>query len=268
MARAAEMSARLKWRCSGNRGVMRIANSHKDRQMPWVVGIVVPAHNEEVLIERCLESLLNIQHDCALRIVVVADSCTDRTPLIARSMLGKRGEVVETAQRNAGASRSLGADQVLKYFEREHPKHPVWLANTDADSCVPPQWIQQQLSLASEGAQAIAGVVDIDMFTDFEAGMRERFDRSYGEGAEGTHPHVQAANFGISASAYKTVGGWPPIGLGEDRELWNRLGDHGFERVSDRSVRVTTSGRSQGRIPGGFADCLKLLASSSLNSIS
>lgn len=242
--------------------------SSVDGYLSWVVGIVVPAHNEEALIGRCLRSLLNIQHCGSLWIVVVADSCTDRTISIAKSILGDRGEVIETAQRNAGASRSMGVDRVLKYFESQHPNHPVWLANTDADSCVPSHWIQQQLILAAQGAQAVAGVVDIDKFTDFDASMQARFDRSYGQGKEGNHPHVQAANFGISAAAYTTVGGWPPIALGEDRELWNRLGEHGFERVSDWSVRVTTSGRSQGRIPGGFADCLKLLASSSLSSIS
>jgi glycosyltransferase involved in cell wall biosynthesis len=233
-----------------------------DPELPWSVGIIVPAHNEEVLIRRCLTSLLNIRHLGALWIVVVADSCSDRTCSIARSMLGDRGEVIETAKRNAGAARSLGADRVLTHFGGRHPERRVWLANTDADSCVPPHWIAQQLTLATNGVHAIAGVVDIDTFADFDAGMKERFDRSYGQGKEGKHPHVQAANFGVCGSAYAKVGGWPPMALGEDRELWNRLGEHGFERVADWSVRVTTSGRANGRIAGGFADCLKLLASS------
>jgi glycosyltransferase involved in cell wall biosynthesis len=247
---------------------MRRQKSPIDLQLPWVAGIVVPAHNEEVLIERCLRSLLELRVVGELWIVVVADTCTDGTVSKAKSMLGNRGEVIETKQRNAGASRSLGADRVLEYFAKRLPRHPVWLANTDADSCVPVHWIQQQITLASQGAHAIAGVVDIDTFTDFDAGMKDRFDRSYGKEKHGTHPHVQAANFGLSAAAYKMVGGWPPMALGEDRELWNRLGEHGFERVSDRSVRVTTSGRSQGRIPGGFADCLKLLVASSLSVVS
>ncbi len=247
---------------------MRKLKSSIESQLPWVVGIVVPAHNEEVLIQRCLDSILNIEHSGALWVVVVADSCSDATSSIAKRILGNRGEVIETTQRNAGVSRSLGAEAIMKYFDTEHPSLPVWLANTDADSSVPSHWIQQQLLLAEQGAHAVAGVVDIDTFTDFGPGMKELFNRSYGEGKDGSHPHVQAANFGLSAAAYKKVGGWPPMGLGEDRELWNRLGEHGFERVSDRSVRVITSGRSLGRIPGGFADCLKLLASRSTSPIS
>jgi glycosyltransferase involved in cell wall biosynthesis len=259
---------RLKRVWPGTCAGMRIPKRTINHQLPWVAGVVVPAHNEEGLIERCLHSLLDLQLAGELWIVVVADVCTDTTVVKAKSMLGIRGEVIETMQRNAGASRSLGADRVMEYFASRHPGHPVWLANTDADSCVPAHWIQQQLTLATKGAHAIAGVVDIDTFTDFDAGMKDRFDHSYGIGKHGTHPHVQAANFGLSAAAYKMVGGWPPMALGEDRELWNRLGEHGLERVADRSVRVTTSGRSQGRIPGGFADCLKLLASSSLSVVS
>jgi glycosyltransferase involved in cell wall biosynthesis len=255
-----EKILRLKRGLSGSCPRMPTLQKPTNHKLPWVAGIVVPAHNEEALIERCLQSLLQVQLVGEIWIVVVADSCTDRTVSKARSILGTQGEVIETTRRNAGASRSLGADRVLEHFANRHPLHPVWLANTDADSCVPAHWIRQQLTLATEGAHAIAGVVDIDTFTDFDDGMQEKFDRSYGKGHHGTHPHVQAANFGISAAAYKKVGGWPPIPLGEDRELWNRLGQHGFQRISDRSVRVTTSGRSQGRIPGGFADCLRLLA--------
>ena len=243
---------------------MKSISSSIDRPLPWVVGIVVPAHNEEALIERCLASLLNLRSGGACWIVVVADSCTDRTALMARLMLGHLGEVIETTKRSAGAARSLGVDRVLRHFESSHPNHPVWLANTDADSCVPSHWITQQLALAAKGARAIAGVVDIDTFADFDAGMKERFDRSYGVGTHGEHPHVQAANFGVCAAAYKKVGGWPPQTLGEDRELWNRLGEHGFLRIADRSVRVITSGRSRGRVPGGFADCLQLLACSDM----
>jgi glycosyltransferase involved in cell wall biosynthesis len=246
-------------RRSGYSHSMRVPKSKRHKQQQWSVGIVVPAHNEEMLIERCLSSLLNIEHRSDLWIVVVADSCSDQTGVTAQSILGDRGEVLEITKRNAGVARSLGADQVLAHFRKRYPSRPVWLANTDADSFVPRHWISQQLELASTGARAIAGVVDIDTFSDFGPGTRERFEQSYGQGSDGDHPHVQAANFGVCASAYLTVGGWPPIALGEDRELWNRLGEKGFKRVADRRVRVVTSGRARGRIPGGFADCLNLL---------
>ncbi len=116
---------------------MRKLQQDIEPKTSWVVGIVVPAHNEEELLGRCLTSLLKVRHRGALWIVVVADSCSDQTVSIAESMLGFRGEVVEVAKRNAGFSRSMGADRVLEQFAKTHPNSPVWLANTDADSCVP-----------------------------------------------------------------------------------------------------------------------------------
>jgi glycosyltransferase involved in cell wall biosynthesis len=232
------------------------------RKKQWAVGIVVPAHNEEALIVRCLESLVCVRHDGPLWIVVVADECTDRTANLARSTLQGRGEVVESSYQNAGLARAFGADRVIQHFGGVEPNR-LWIANTDADSWVPPTWLERQLDIANAGAHAIAGVVDVDSFDDFSHlgnQMNSQFVLSYGEGQDGPHGHVQAANLGVSADAYSAVGGWPPIGLGEDRELWNRIGAQGFHRVADRSVRVTTSGRSKGRIRGGFAHSLNLLA--------
>ncbi len=158
-------------------------HTSKDAVRTWAIGIVVQAHNEELLIRRCLESLLEVTHDGPIWIVVVADTCSDQTVAIARSVLGDQGEVVESTRSNAGASRALGAKMVLRQLSQLHPNHRVWLANTDADSCVPTYWIEQQLRLADRGVHAIAGVVDIDSFDDFgdlAVGVKRQFDRSYG----------------------------------------------------------------------------------------
>lgn len=46
---------------------------------------LVPAHDEELLIEACVRSLLNVQYPRAwFRVVVIADNCTDRTAELAR----------------------------------------------------------------------------------------------------------------------------------------------------------------------------------------
>ena len=46
--------------------------------------IIIPAYNEELLIERLLKSLLEINYDTSLRqIIVVADNCNDRTAQIS-----------------------------------------------------------------------------------------------------------------------------------------------------------------------------------------
>lgn len=48
--------------------------------------ILVPAHDEELLIARCLRSLQGLDYPAShLRIVVIADNCSDATPDIARA---------------------------------------------------------------------------------------------------------------------------------------------------------------------------------------
>ena len=55
--------------------------------------VLVPAHDEEVLIGRCLQHLLAQDHPAELRrIVVVADNCTDRTAELARELLAFAGD--------------------------------------------------------------------------------------------------------------------------------------------------------------------------------
>lgn len=51
--------------------------------------ILVPAHNEELLISNVCESLLNIDYPARLyRTVVIADNCTDNTAAISRNICG------------------------------------------------------------------------------------------------------------------------------------------------------------------------------------
>ncbi|MGE0622622.1 MAG: glycosyltransferase family 2 protein [Pseudomonadales bacterium] len=53
------------------------------RTMP--IGVVIPAHNEEKFIGRCLDSLLEQAEKDEFQVVVVANGCTDRTAEIAKS---------------------------------------------------------------------------------------------------------------------------------------------------------------------------------------
>jgi hypothetical protein len=50
---------------------------------------------------------------------------------------------------------------------------------------------------------------------------------------------------------------------GEDRRLWAALQDAGYPVASPRSLVVTTSGRAQSRVRGGFADSLNVLGEAS-----
>jgi cellulose synthase/poly-beta-1,6-N-acetylglucosamine synthase-like glycosyltransferase len=226
---------------------------------PWSVGVVIPAQNEEISIERCIQSVARAcdkSPRCGRRwIVVVADSCTDFTVSAARLSLQGRGEVIECAAGSPGTARRLGVTAVMHHFRGEDPQR-LWLANTDGDTHVPLNWIQTHLQYADADAGGVAGIVELDQ-DGLRADVRELYRKTYHVRADGTHPHVHGANLGIRADAYLDVGGWKDLTVSEDHCLWNRLMDRGWSVHSPASSVVMTSGRLNARAIGGFADTLR-----------
>jgi hypothetical protein len=131
-----------------------------------------------------------------------------------------------------------------------HDVRHIWLANTDADTVVPADWLNVQLDLADHGADAVAGIVELDV--DADDRLRQAFGASYRLGRDGTHRHVHGANLGVRADVYRAVGGWRHLRTGEDHDLWKRLLAAGTCVSATASV-VRTSGRLAGRAPHGFA---------------
>ena len=187
-------------------------------------------------------------------IIVAVDSSFDQTRAIAERMLKGHGAVLSTCAGMVGEVRALAADAALRRYEGD--PGTCWLANTDADCCVPETWLLDQLLFASQGTEVIAGIVDVDCFAEHSAEVAERFRSSYVLHADGTHPHVHGANFGLRADVYLRAGGWNALATAEDHDLWGRLAHVGSRRLSVSAVRVITSGRRVGRAPLGFAGAL------------
>ncbi len=227
----------------------------------WCVGIVVPARNEEQTVAACIDSVRRSCDGAAAAArcwtVIVSDHSSDRTAERARRALGTRGQVIECDVRAAGAARRIGCEAVLTHF-RDVARERLWLANTDADTLVPADWLAVQLSAADQGAAAVAGIVKLDEHAAHESRARAAFDRTYLTGVN-THAHVHGANLGLRADAYVETGGWSLLGLAEDHCLWERLRKNGWRVVSPTNSVVTTSGRLAGRAAGGFADTLSRL---------
>jgi glycosyltransferase involved in cell wall biosynthesis len=159
----------------------------------WALGVVVPARNEEASIGECVASILRAvaahpaPHDSW--IVIVADSCSDQTAARARELLGSRGTVLESAVGSPGVARRLGVEAVLQHFARCR-MNKVWIANTDADSSPSSDWITCQLSLASQGYCAVAGIVRVDSVADLPPEIVRQLLSDYTIDADGSHPHV------------------------------------------------------------------------------
>jgi len=92
--------------------------------------VVIPAHNEQELVARCIASLLEQDYQRALyRLIVVADNCTDRTAAIAADA---GAEVMVRDEPHApGKGRALrwAMDRLLAELER-----PDAVVVVDADS--------------------------------------------------------------------------------------------------------------------------------------
>lgn len=215
-----------------------------------MIGVVVPAHDEEALIGQALRALLAAAaHEDLegeeVRLLVVLDACADRTGDIARA-LGV--DCLSIEARNVGVARAAGARALIERGAR-------WLAFTDADSVVPPCWLARQLALRSE---VVCGVVEVDDWSGHPLEARLRYEAGYRD--EDGHGHVHGANLGVCSDAYLRAGGFPPLACHEDVELINRLCALGARIAWTNTVRVLTSARQDGRAPEGFSDVMKRLA--------
>jgi glycosyltransferase involved in cell wall biosynthesis len=221
------------------------------------VGVVVPAHNEQRLLPSCLAALHRAARTLAgtpVHLVVVADACRDRTAQVAR-----RGgaAVVTISARCVGTARAEGVREALR---RAGPLDPeeIWLATTDADTLVPPDWLRRQAACASRGWDAVAGTIRVADWAARRPAARALFSQRY-HCAAGLHHHVHGANLGFRASAYLRAGGFPDVPTGEDQALVAALTASRSQVRYTRAITVTTSGRRDARAPRGFASYLAQL---------
>jgi len=214
-----------------------------------MIGIVVPAHNEEACIRACLRALGDAARHPgldgeAVEIVVVLDECTDATGVHAQAC---GASTVSIRARNVGMARAVGAEAMLERGAR-------WLAFTDADTVVSPSWIVDQLGLRCDAVCGTVGVADWTPHGENAALLAEHFRETYTDD-EG-HPHVHGANLGVSAAAYRRAGGFRHLACSEDVAFVDALIASGAHVARSAKPRVVTSARRDARAPGGFADAL------------
>jgi glycosyltransferase involved in cell wall biosynthesis len=219
-----------------------------------MIGVIVPAHNEEAFIGRALQSLLAAATHPALKgeaveITVVMDDCADGTALIVQAHQ-VHGLAVQL--RNVGRARAAGAEHMLARGAR-------WLAFTDADTVVPSHWLADQLRF---GTDAVCGTVRVDDWSAHGESVRARYDAHYTP-VEG-HRHIHGANLGVAAQAYRQAGGFRPLRAHEDVHLIADLEAVGASITWTTINCVVTSSRLDCRCQEGFGDYLRSLAQETL----
>lgn len=217
------------------------------------VAVLVPARNEQDRIERCLRSLVVAKQQCTVHvsIILAADACRDAT--VQRALAFPEVQVLEVDFENVGAARRAAAQHALD--NTLVAPESLWLANTDADSVVPQNWLSSQLALANAGYDLVVGTVRPDP-AEYPVEMQREWLKTHVKGKP--NGHVHGANLGVRASAYCEVGGYLPMPEHEDVDLVARLAR--YPKVASDAGEVITSARLEGRTPGGYAGYLKARA--------
>jgi cellulose synthase/poly-beta-1,6-N-acetylglucosamine synthase-like glycosyltransferase len=113
------------------------------------IAVVVPAHNEEASVERCVRALLQCEREeSEFQVVVVADNCTDSTAALA-SAAGARVLVRNDPERRG---KGWALDYGFSVLKNESFDAVLIV---DADSVVQPNLITEVARLIRAGADAV-----------------------------------------------------------------------------------------------------------------
>lgn len=221
------------------------------------IGIVIPAHNEETSIAKCLAALQctisQLPPSISAYPLVVLDRCTDDTQSIVKA---SGVDYLCCDYQCVGKVRDIGIRHAIA-------KGATWLACTDADTVVPVDWLVQQVEqVTRQPADVICGVVSIDSWAHLMPQTRENYIAHYQD--KMGHRHIHGANLSFSSEAYLAVDGFAPLPCHEDVDLVKRFEAHGYDITWSNRVRVTTSSRLQARTAEGFAAFLTNLEKDNL----
>ncbi len=228
------------------------------------LGVTIPAHNEEQYLALALRSLENACAELDLRsvdlgVAIVLDRCFDESETIAlkwtryvERRYNLRPEILRCQYQNVGRARAVGCEALLRSF-RHTPAPRIWLATSDADSCVPREWLSAQLSQRERGADAWVGRVSVRDWTGHASETAIQWQRQYDTECRPIH----GANLGFAADCYLAAGGFPAARTGEDRAMVDALLSIGATVHFDSATKVTTSSRRHARAPEGFATALQ-----------
>ncbi|AWN52887.1 glycosyl transferase [Methylobacterium sp. 17Sr1-1] len=242
--------------------------------------VAVPVRNEVDRIGPCLRALAAQEGIAAdgFGIVLFLNNCTDGTAEAVATLVPDLDVQVRVVARDfagaqAGWARREAMEAAAGWLEETGSDGAI--LTTDADSRVPPDWVARNLAALAQGADAVAGTVALDAAEAARLpdalharGRREGAYEALLVALESLidpvahdpwprHATRSGASLAVRLPAYRAAGGMPALALGEDRAFVAAL------LRADARVRhapglvVVTSGRLDGRAPGGCADTMR-----------
>ena len=207
-----------------------------------LVSFVVPAYNEEALIEACLIAITGeiSRTRCRAEIIVVNNGSTDATRRIASSIPNVK--VIDEPQRGLVQARKAG------YFVSKGE----FIANIDADTMLPEGWLRTALAEFSDHPDLVAlsgPCIHYDLSKGAQIIAAGFYRGAYiahllSRFLAGRGSVMQGGNFIVSRIALETAGGFNPEFrfYGEDAELARRLNKVGVVKFT-LALRALSSGR-------------------------
>jgi glycosyltransferase involved in cell wall biosynthesis len=240
------------------------------------VVVAIPVHNEANYIADCLTALARQDYRHPFAVVLLLNNCTDDTARVARGLIASlpyclnvHEQWLPPSSANAGMARNLA----MRLAQEMAGDNGIILT-TDADAQVTPNWIAANLAAMDAGADAVAGMALLDEqeFASIPIQLHRDEEKSEYFGtlldeidwlidpdpADPWPRHTQhsGASIAVRSGCLTRAGGVPPIPLGEDRVLFDRLRRIDARIRHDRDVTVMVSARLVGRARGGMADTI------------
>lgn len=198
------------------------------------VSILIPAHNEEIVIEETIKAMVaqNYPKD-KLEVIVVNDNSTDRTGKICDHYAQKYDfvKVLHTTPPQGGKGKSGALNQGLKHSTGE------LIVVYDADNTPEPEAVYQ-LALGISTDEKAGAVVGKFRVTNGNDNLLTRFINmetitfqwmaQAGRWNWFKLTTIPGTNFGIRRSVVEELGGWDEQALSEDTELSFRVYDLGY----------------------------------------
>lgn len=233
--------------------------------------VCVPARNEAEHLPAFLMHMARAFRSLSAlrgRLVVALDGCTDESRDIldsARTGFPVPIELIELpaiSKPHAGRVRRAAMDAGI----RAYPSEDTILFTTDADTRVDRHWLSRTRALMDH-TDFVCG----DIWRDDLNGntiraphehhyhalhrLRRRIDPVAHDSPD-PHPQGFGASLAMRSDVYFAIGRCPRVASDEDTTMVRAARRQGYRVRQDRSVKVLTSSRRDGRARGGLADAL------------
>jgi glycosyltransferase involved in cell wall biosynthesis len=200
------------------------------------ISVIIPALNEEKMIGRCLESLVNLNFTRErFEVIVVDNGSRDNTLAIAESFKGRLDlKVLQQAGVRISALRNLGARAALGDIV-------VFL---DADCLPSSDWLNRILELAPRDGIGIIGAHYL--LPENSSWIGKTWHRYQEAPKSGEVSHVPAGDLIMRRADFIRIGGFDEsIQTNEDYELCERARKAGMQVRAFPSIGVVHLGTAQ-----------------------